>query len=222
MSEISVKVLEAKKCLDAEDYVSLRGILDEILVLDKPKKRGRKSKLDKMLETLGYTRDEMQKFWDDALEVNWKIQAIAKCGKDWKDLNEYQLKQLVGLKEKTLAQLAEKEAKKKAELEAKNKADAEKQYYLDHFEEILLKKLLAHEELTNKELVSLVFEFDIWSRYIDRLRWAMSKEVISEVSGHYFRVVFYEDSGDMGEHQFPDYPVEVSWDSATETYSEIK
>lgn len=175
-----------------------------------------------MLETLGYTREEMQKFWDDALEVNCKIQAIARSGKTWRDLNEFQLKQLVGLKEKTLKQQAEKEAKKKAELEAKKKADVEKQYYLDHFEEILLKKLLAHEDLTDKELVSLVFEFDIWSRYIDRLRWQTSKEVISEVGEHYFRVVFYEDNGDMGEHQFPDYPVEVNWDSETKTYSEIR
>lgn len=97
-------------------------------------KRGRKSKLDLTLEKLGYTREQMQKFWDDAIEVNWKIQAIAKCGKDWRDLNEYQLTSLVNLKEKTLAQLAEKEAKENAELEKKKKAEAEKKYYEEHFE----------------------------------------------------------------------------------------
>lgn len=222
MSDITKKALEAKILLESGNYALIGAKLDEIIELDKPKKRGRKSKLDLTLEKLGYTREQMQKFWDDALEVNWKIQAIAKCGKDWRDLNEYQLTGLVNLKEKTLAQLAEKEAKENAELEKKKKAEAEKKYYEEHFEEIMLRKLQNHEELTQREYGRLAYEYEVWYKYNDRLRHQMSKSVVFEISGHYFLINFYEDVSDMGEHYYPDYLVEVSFDKKTETYTKLE
>lgn len=102
MSSITKLVKEAKILLKSGNYSLIEDKLNEIIELDKPKKRGRKSKLDLMLEKIGYTREQMQKFWDDALEVNWKIQAIANSGKSWQDLNETQLLDLVNLKEKNL------------------------------------------------------------------------------------------------------------------------
>lgn len=103
MSEITTVAQEALTLLKSGNYPLVEGKLNQIIELDKTKKRGRKSKLDLTLEKLGYTREEMQKFWDDALEVNWKIQMIANSGKTWKDLNEYQLASLVNLKEKLLS-----------------------------------------------------------------------------------------------------------------------
>ena len=157
MSDITIKANEALVALKTEDYISVEALLNKIIELDKPKKRGRKSKLDLTLEKLGYTREQMQKFWDDALEVNLKIQAIARCGKDWKDLNEYQLADLVNLKEKTLKQLAEKEAKEKAEAEAKENARKVREYYQEHLEEIVCNKILSGVALEQKEFDSLVF-----------------------------------------------------------------
>lgn len=73
MSDITLKAHEALSALRVKDYDSVEKLLNTIIELDKSKKKGRKSKLDLTLEKLGYTRGEMQKFWDDALEVNKKI-----------------------------------------------------------------------------------------------------------------------------------------------------
>lgn len=210
MSDITIKANEALIALKTGDYTSVEDLLNNIIELDKPKKRGRKSKLDLTLEKLGYTREQMQKFWDDALEVNWKIQAIARCGKDWKDLNEYQLADLVNLKEKTLKQLAEKEAKEKAEAEAKENARKVREYYQEHFEEIVCNKILSGVALERKEFNSLVFEYDIEELNAGEVyKNGQNITTISELNGHYFKTCWRMDLTDMSEHQFDNAPIEV-------------
>lgn len=210
MSDITLKANEALTALKIGDYNSVESLLNKIIELDKPKKRGRKSKLDLTLEKLGYTREQMQKFWDDALEVNWKIQAIAKCGKDWKDLNEYQLADLVNLKEKTLEQLAEKEAKEKAEEEAKENARKVREYYQEHFEEIVCNKILSGVALEQKEFDSLVFEYDVAELNAGEVyKNYQDITTISELNGHYFKINWRMDLSDFGEHQFDNAPIEV-------------
>lgn len=210
MSDITIKANEALVALKTEDYISVEALLNKIIELDKPKKRGRKSKLDLTLEKLGYTREQMQKFWDDALEVNLKIQAIARCGKDWKDLNEYQLADLVNLKEKTLKQLAEKEAKEKAEAEAKENARKVREYYQEHFEEIVCNKILSGVDLEQKEFDSLVFEYDVAELNAGEVyKNYQSITTVSELKGHYFKTFWRMDLTDMGEHQFDNAPIEV-------------
>lgn len=214
MSDITIKANKALVALKIGDYTSVEDLLNNIIELDKPKKRSRKSKLDLTLEKLGYTREQMQKFWDDALEVNWKIQAIARCGKDWKDLNEYQLADLVNLKEKTLKQLAEQKAKEKAkekaEAEAKESARKIREYYQEHFEEIVCDKILSGVALEQKEFDSLVFEYDIEELNAGEVyKNGQNVTTISELNGHYFKICWRRDLSDWGEHQFNEQPIEV-------------
>ena len=219
MSNISILALEAKTLINSGNYPLALAKLDAIIEADKPKKKGRKSKLDLTLEKLGVTAQEMQIHWDEALEVNWKIQAIANCGKTWRDLNEYQLKDLINLKEKTLKQLAEKEEKERLEKEAKEKAKQERDYYNEHLEEILLDKLLKKEELTEKEYGHLAFEFEVYSRYTDSYKHGlMFKDVVFLIGNHYFYMQMIEDTTDMGMHQYQVYPVEVDYDKINETW----
>lgn len=210
MSDITLKANEALTALKTGDYNSVESLLNKIIELDKPKKRGRKSKLDLTLEKLGYTREQMQKFWDDALEVNLKIQAIAKCGKDWKDLNEYQLADLVNLKEKTLKQLAEKEAKEKSEEEAKENARKVREYYEEHFEEIVSNKILEGVVLEDKEFNSIVTEYDIAELDAGEVyKNGQYVTTIVELNNHYFKVRWRRDLSGWGEHQFDEQPIEV-------------
>lgn len=210
MSDITIIANEALNLLKSENYNELERKLNKIIELDKPKKRGRKSKLDLTLEKLGYTREEMQKFWDEALEVNKKIQLIARCGKDWKDLNEYQLADLVNLKEKTLAKIAEQEAKEKAKLEAEKKKAEEEKYYREHFEEIICNKILNGEELSDKEYRSLVYEYDYTE--IDRSDVYKNSQYVTticDINNHYFSIRWRDDLTDWGEPGFYNKPVEV-------------
>lgn len=210
MSDITINANKALVALKIGDYTSVEDLLNNIIELDKLKKRGRKSKLDLTLEKLGYTREQMQKFWDEALEVNWKIQTIARCGKDWKDLNEYQLADLVNLKEKTLAQLAEKEAKEKAEAEAEESERKAREYYREHFEEIAYNKILSGVVLDKKEFESLVFVYDVAELNAGEIyKNYQSITTVSELNGHYFKTSWRMDLTGMGEHQFDEQPIEV-------------
>ena len=219
MSNISILASEAKTLINSGNYPLALAKLDAIIELDKPKKKGRKSKLDLTLEKLGVTASEMQRHWDEALEVNWKIQAIANCGKTWRDLNEYQLADLINLKEKTLKQLAEKKEKERLEQEAKEKAKKEKEYYNEHLEEILLNKILNKEELTETEYGHLAFEFVCFDKYTDSYKHGlMFKDVVFSLLDRYFYMPIIEDTTDFGNHQYQTYPVEVDYDSKKETW----
>lgn len=67
-----------------------------------------------LLKELGYTEDEMQRFYDDAAKVNSKIKVLKDTGHKWTDLTVYQMRQLPGLMERTLEQLKGKQQEEEA------------------------------------------------------------------------------------------------------------
>lgn len=210
MSNITTLAMEAKTLLNSGNYPLVLQKLDDIIEADRPKKRGRKSKLDLTLENLGYTREQMQQFWDDALVVNKNIQMIASCGKDWRDLTEYQLSQLPGLAERTREALLAKEEEERKEQEAKKKAEDDKKYYQEHLEEILYNKLINNEALSDKELTSIVSEFDTaeWETG-EHYKTIQPLTTISELCGHYFQTDWYRDDNYSECNVFNDRPFEV-------------
>lgn len=84
MSDITIKANEALIALKTGGYTSVEDLLNNIIELDKPKKRGRKSKLDLTLEKLGYTREQMKSFGMTLLRLIGKFrlsQDAEKIGK---------------------------------------------------------------------------------------------------------------------------------------------
>lgn len=210
MSNITTLAMEAKVLIESGNYPLVIDKLNAIIEEDKPKKRGRKSKLDLTLEKLGYTRAEMTKFWEDALAVNKKIQMIASCGKDWTDLTEYQLSQLPGLAEKTREAILAKEEEERKEQEAKKKVIDDKKYYEEHLEEILYNKLISNENLSDKELTSIVSEFNTteWETG-EHYKTIQPLTTISELCGHYFQTDWYRDDNYSECNVFNERPFEV-------------
>ena len=68
-----------------------------------------KKDIKPLLKELGYTWEQMQAFWDECIDINWKVGMIAKSGKNWNDLAICQIRELPILKETTLRQQKEKE-----------------------------------------------------------------------------------------------------------------
>lgn len=62
-----------------------------------------------LLFELGYTKDQMQTFWDECKEINYKVKNLADMGKTWSDLPLETIKDLPTLKERTLLALERKE-----------------------------------------------------------------------------------------------------------------
>ena len=163
----------------------------------------------KLLKELGYTEEDMQRFWDECVEINHRaISALAKAGLNWTDLCIHQISQLPDLKDSTLKarqEKAEKEAKEKAE---KERIEEEKAYYEEHFEEILVKKIDAGESLTESEL-SDMRDFSIERDYGENRRWQRSVYDICMMCGRYFALTWEEGLTESQENEFFEQPYEV-------------
>lgn len=162
------------------------------------------------LKDNNYTWEDMDKFWNECCEVNWKCKMIKKSGKAWNDMTMYQIQQLPTLKETTLQQIKQKEEDEKLKLEEEQKAKEAKEYYWDHFDEIMVKKIDSGENLTEEELRTVVFETnEIELNKGENRRWSRSNSSVVEMCGRFFKLVWEEGLTEYQENQFYNQPYEV-------------
>lgn len=162
-----------------------------------------------ILKELGVTKEEMKQFWDECVKVNWKIRMLDEQGHTWKDLTASQMRQLPTLKETTLASLAKKEEEEKAAAEAAAKEKEDREYYENHFEELMVKKIEDGEALTEREMSNLVYEYGVSTEEGDDHRWVRDMSTIVELCGRYFEIDWYKGLTEMQENEFYDQPFEV-------------
>lgn len=169
-----------------------------------------KKDIKPLLKELGYTWDQMQAFWDECIEVNWKIKMLSNSGKNWNDLTIYQIRQLPTLKEETLKQIKEKEdAERQKAIEEQEKKNADL-YYNEHFDELMVKKIDKGEALTERELKKLVHEGnEVHRSNGENRRWSRSVESIIELCNRYFAVLWEEGLTENQEDSYFDQPYEV-------------
>src|SRR5574344_286041 len=153
------------------------------------------------LKENGYTWEDMDKFWDECCEVNWKCKMIKKSGKSWNDMTMYQIQQLPTLKETTLQQKKQKENEEKLKDEEEQKKKDEENYYLDHFDELMVKKIDSGEILTGRELRTFQ-EYEIENTTGDNRRWSRTVYSICKVCGRYFNLTWEEGLTECQENEF--------------------
>lgn len=169
-----------------------------------------KKDIKPLLNEMGYTWEQMQTFWDECIEVNWKVKMISNSGKNWNELTISQIRDLPTLKEKTLRQQKEKEDEEAKKILEKQKKKTDEDYYWEHFDELMVEKIDKGENLTEKELRTLVFECNEVSRSKgENRRWSRSVESIVELCGRYFAVMWEEGLTECQENEFYDQPYEV-------------
>ena len=169
----------------------------------------KKKEIDEFLKESGYSRKDLEDFFNEAKEVNWIIQKFSEDGKKWSDLPIYHIEQLPGLKERTLENIKKHEEEKAKDKKEKEDAKKQKKYYEENFEKIMHEKILAKSELTEKELSRLVFEYEVESEQVDELRWTYLTETIVELCGERFKIKWQRAKTEMQEHVFMDQPVLV-------------
>lgn len=162
------------------------------------------------LKENNYTWEDMDKFWEECCEVNWKWAQLRNLEKSWSDMTMYQIQQLPTLKETTLKQQKEKEEEETRKAMEEQKEKDEEQYYWDHFDEIMVKKIESGEKLTERELRTVVFETnEIERNEGDNRRWTRSVKSIVEMCGRYFCIYWEEGLTECQENEFYDQPYEV-------------
>lgn len=169
-----------------------------------------KKDIKPLLKELGYTWEQMQSFWDECKDINWKVKMISDSGKNWNDLNLFQIRTLPTLKETTLKQQREKEEMEKQKVMEEQKKINDEKYYWEHFDELMVEKIDRKEDLTEKELKALVFECDEVDRtYEENRRWTRGVQSVVNLCGRYFLVNWDEGLTECQDNEFYDQPYEV-------------
>ena len=170
-----------------------------------------KKELKSLIKDMGYTYEEMQAFWDELVqnELNSKVCMLAKNGINWDSLTESVIRTIPTLKEDTLRKRQEQAEAEREEAERAKREAEEKAYYEEHFEDIMLEKLESGEGLTESELKTLIFEYEVHKEYGDKLRWVRPVFTVFELNGKYFGVNWFEGLTEMQENEFNEQPFPV-------------
>ncbi|MDD3222319.1 MAG: hypothetical protein PHG07_08020 [Lachnospiraceae bacterium] len=160
------------------------------------------------LKENGFAWEDMNKFWDECCEVNWKCKMIKKSGKSWNDMTMYQIQQLPTLKETTLQQIREKEEEELLKAKEEQKKKNDEQYYYEHFKEIMVQKIDSGEELTENELQGFQ-DFEVERTKGENRRWSRTVSSICKLCDRFFKLVWEEGLTECQENEFYDQPYEV-------------
>lgn len=161
------------------------------------------------MDSAGYTSMQLDNFWRDVAETNPVVRNLNNNGMSWRDMNLSCVMQLPTQKERDLKAIAEKEAKEKAEKAAKVKEQKEREYYWEHFDEIMVSKIENKTPLSKDELQELVFGFDVETERGDHGRWTENCRTIVKLKGRFFSICWERGLTEYQENEFYSQPVEV-------------
>lgn len=180
----------------------------------KPRKTPQKEHLEWMKEA-GYTVADMDKFWAENYGTNPIVTNLTNHGMSWRDMNLCVVQKLPTQKERDAEAAKKKEEEQRAAEEAARKEKEAKEYYQAHFEELMLDKILKGEKLTEKELRTLVTEYDVATEYGDDHRWTREAFTVVKLNDidrlcyRYFGIDWMKALTETGEDEFYNQPYEV-------------
>lgn len=86
---------------------------------------------------------------------------------------------------------------------SKLKAKQEKEYYENHYEEIILNKIDSGEKLNKSELSNLVWDFEeVDCEYGDNRRWSRSVTSIVKINDRFFCIKWENGLTENQENEF--------------------
>lgn len=174
----------------------------------KPRKTATKEQKQWMKEN-GYTEKQMDEFWLDNIDTNWIIRNLNNNGMTWRDMNMSCVMNLPTQKERDLEAIKKKEEEERAKMEAEAKAKAEREYYEEHFEEIMVAKILNGEKLTEREIKELVWDYEVDREEGDNRRWTRSVTSIVRLCDRYFSIDWEQGLTECQENEYYNQPYEV-------------
>lgn len=169
-----------------------------------------KTEFKKILKEFNLTEEQFQKIYEDVATTNKLVNNLLNITKiKLQDLPPHLLRQMPTQKEKDLKAQEETRIKKEAEEQAKLKLEQDKKYYQENFEEIMLDKIDNKEDLTERELQTLVFEYEIEEQEGDEGRWERHMTSIIKLGERCFAVDWSRGLTEMQENSFYYQPYEV-------------
>lgn len=148
---------------------------------------------------------------------NTLVDTLKRSGQTWTDLNMHCIRQIPTQKEKdtqAFKKRAEEAAIKQAE-EEQNRKD--KEYYNEHFLELMVEKIDNKIELTEDEVRNLVFREAYEVTAGENRRWSRTISSLFEYEDRLFMVDWEQGLTESQENTFYDQPYEVEKTVTTRT-----
>ena len=151
----------------------------------------------------------MDEFWSDNIDTNWIIRNLNNSGMTWRDMNMSCVMKLPTQKARDLEAMKKKEEEEQQKMEAEAKAKAEQEYYNEHFEEIMLNKILNDENISESELKELVWDYEVEREEGDHGRWTIHITSIIKLCDKYFALDWEQGLTECQENEYYSKPYEV-------------
>ena len=148
---------------------------------------------------------------------NTLVDTLKRSGQTWTDLNMHCIRQIPTQKEKdtqAFKKRAEEVAIKQAE-EEQNRKD--KEYYNEHFLELMVDKIDNKIELTEDEVRNLVFREAYEVTAGENRRWSRTISSLFEYEDRLFMIYWEQGLTESQENTFYDQPYEVEKTVTTRT-----
>lgn len=181
-----------------------------------------KKEINAYLKESGYTAKDMENFYNELIPINWKVRTLSTNGKKWNDLPIYLIRELPTQKEHDLKAIKEKELKEEQERISEQKAKEDVEYYANHFEQTMADKIARKEDLTEEELKTLVWEYQVDIQEKDSGRWTKHMRSIVELCGDLYSINFEQGLTEYQENEYPYQPVKVKKVEITKTITVIE
>lgn len=181
-----------------------------------------KKEVNAYLKESGYTAKDMENFYNELIPINWKIRMLSSNGKKWNDLPIHLIRELPTQKEHDLKAIKEKELEEEQKRIAEQKAREEAEYYENNFERIMADKIERKENLTEKELQTLVWDYQIDIQEEDSGRWTKHMRAIVELCGNLYAINYEQGLTECQENEYPYQPVKVKRVELTKTITVIE
>lgn len=176
--------------------------------MGKPRKTATKEQKQWMKDN-GYTEKQMDAFWLDNIDTNWIIRNLNNSGMTWRDMNMSCVMKLPTQKARDLEAMKKKEEEEQQKMEAEAKAKAEQEYYNEHFEEIMLNKILNDENISESELKELIWDYEVEREEGDHGRWTRHITSIIKLCDKYFALDWEQGLTECQENEYYSKPYEV-------------
>jgi hypothetical protein len=167
-----------------------------------------KKDIKALLKELNLTESDMQNFWNELIETNGIVKSLNKSGKNWNDIPIHLIRQLPTQRQKDLDAAEKKKKEEEETKERELKELKEKQYYENHFEEIMVDKIDKKEKLTERELQRLV-DYEIEREEGEDRRWTRSISSIIKINGRTFCINWDKGLTEYQDNVYDEQPYEV-------------
>jgi len=178
-----------------------------------------KTEIKNLLKKMDLTESQMDEFWKENYDTNFIVRNLTDHDKTWRDLNTTVARQLPTQKQKDLERIQKEKIEEEERLKAELEVKEGKNYYYEHFEELMVAKIDNKEKLTEQELKD-IRDFSIKEIKGDESRWTVEIESILEMCGRYFSLYWDRGLTEMQENEFYNQPVEIEEVTKTITVTE--